>query len=100
MFTFFATIFSAIWIQEHWKEVVVGLIVLVALISIIRIRKKRQREAYLALPVLYIGNRSTRVFHTLSCPKIENLAPENSVPFRSRLEIQRMGYKPCSHCKP
>lgn len=98
MLSFIAAIFGAVWIQQHWQELLIGLGALIFLIAVLRARRKRQREAYLAMPVLFIGNKSTRVFHTCGCPKISNLSLENTVAFRTTNEVQRSGYKACGHC--
>lgn len=100
MFSFIATIFGAVWISEHWKELVIGLAVLCVLLVILNERKKRRRAEYLALPVLYIGNSTTRTVHRTNCQKISNLSPQNTVAFRSVEEVRRSGYTPCGHCKP
>ena len=100
MFSFIATIFGGIWISEHWKELLIGLGVLIAVIVMIHGRNKRRRAAYQALPVLYIGNSVTRTVHRTDCPKISNLSPQNAVAFRSVEEVRRSGYTPCGYCKP
>ena len=100
MGTLIASIFGAVWIQEHWQEVLIGLAVLIVFIIYMCAKRKKRQAAYLALPVLYIGNKSTRTVHRLNCPKISNLSQQNTVAFRSVEEVQRSGYTPCGHCKP
>lgn len=100
MLTFFSAIFGAMWIQENWKTIVAVLVVLVVLLIYYRQKKKQRRAAYLALPVIYIGNSATRVYHRPSCQKIAGLSQQNAVAFRTQEEVIRSGYAPCGHCKP
>ncbi len=50
------------------------------------------------LPVRYVGNKSSLKFHRLNC----NVLPStgNQVPFPTREEALRRGYKPCMRCRP
>lgn len=86
--------------KDNWPYIVAVLAVLIILFIVLHIRNKRRREVYLALPVLFIGNSSTHVYHTLSCSKASGLSPNNAVAFRSLDEIRRSGYTPCRYCKP
>lgn len=100
MFSFFATLFSAVWIAEHWQLVVAVLAALILLAVILHRRKKARIAAYMALPVIYVGNKATRTFHRPGCSKLSSLAPLNTVHFRTVEEVQRFGYSPCNICKP
>ena len=100
MFSFFATVFSVVWISEHIKEVLIGLAVLLLIIILICSRRKKRRAAYLALPVRFVGNRSTKTYHAPGCPKLTQIAPANMVAFRLENETVRMGYRPCGTCNP
>lgn len=100
MFSFFAYLIGGVWIIEHWKIVVSVLAALILLIVIHHRRKKARLAAYLALPVIYIGNKSTHVYHCPACSSLANLAPVNTIHFRAVEEVQRFGYSPCNICKP
>ena len=100
MFSFFAALFSIAWIMEHWLIVVGVIVVVIALIVFFIHRKKKRLAAYYALPVVFVGNKATRVYHYPSCAKVSNLARANAVYFRSAAEVDRAGYKPCSICNP
>ncbi len=100
MFSFIATVFSAVWIVENWKIIVSVLACIIILLIVHYKNKKKRLAAYLALPVLYIGNKTTHTFHSLNCPKLSSLAPSNAIQFRAAEEAQRYGYTPCNVCKP
>ena len=100
MFTFIATIFSAKFLIENWKiilAVVVGLIIVIVLIVK---NNKKKRAAYLALPVIAVGNKTTCTYHRCDCSAVKGANPLNLVAFRYQEEIRRSGYKPCGICKP
>lgn len=99
MFAFFATIFSAVWVIDHLKEILIGVAIILALIIWYIVRNKRRRAAYLALPVMYVGNRETRTYHSPSCRMIQNANKANLVYFRTRDEVNRSGYKACGICE-
>jgi hypothetical protein len=48
----------------------------------------------------YVGNSSTKKFHTLTCNYVKKIATENKVYFYSRQEAINKGYTPCGVCKP
>lgn len=48
----------------------------------------------------YIGNKSTKVFHRLTCSSVEQMKEENKVFFRAREEAEKSGYKACKRCNP
>ena len=98
MFTFLASINITLLIMDHPVEVAVGVAVFIALIVFLVIRHRKKRAAYLALPVLYIGNKASKVYHIPSCNQIQNIGLMNVVQFRSSNEVIRAGYRPCNHC--
>lgn len=100
MFTFFATIFSVKLLAENWKMIALILLVLLVFIVVLAWRRKKRRAAYLALPVIGIGNRSTHVYHRCDCPKIQSAGPLNLISFRHPNEIAKSGYQPCKYCNP
>ena len=51
-------------------------------------------------PTKYIGNSSSKKFHSLDCRYAEKLKAEKRVSFKSREEAVESGYKPCGICKP
>ena len=91
---------ALVWVQEHMTTVLIVLGVLVALLAWMFWRRKKRRDAYLALPVLYIGNSSTKVYHSRSCPLAAKIQPQHRVAFRMQGEPDRAGYSPCGSCKP
>lgn len=100
MFQFIAILVSATWLVDNWPIVVAVLVVVVLLIAARISQKRAARAAYLALPVIYIGNKSTHVYHCPQCEKLNSLAAANAVYFRTVDEVRRYGYTPCNICKP
>ena len=100
MFSFIATIISAVWIKQHLVEVLIGLAVLILLIVLLVRRQRKRRAAYLALPVQFIGNRATKTYHAAGCPQMAKIIPENRIAFRLPAETVRLGYRPCGTCSP
>lgn len=50
------------------------------------------------IPLIYIGNRKSKIFHTEACP---NLPGENNrIEFDSREAAIKSGYKACGNCYP
>lgn len=100
MLTFFAVIFSAAWIGKHLSEILIGLAVLILLIILMVRSRRKRRAAYLALPVQFIGNKSTKTYHAAGCPQLAKVIPENRIAFRLPEETARLGYRPCGSCSP
>lgn len=98
MFSFIATILSLKFISEHLAEFCIGLVVFIGLIIFLVARSRKRRAAYLALPIIYVGNKSTRTYHLQSCTTLKNVNPNNLVAFRTSQEVARSGYKPCAKC--
>lgn len=96
MFTFFAAVVSLVWIQQH-LALVIGILAAIIILIIYFVHRRR---AYLALPVLFIGNKATKTFHCLDCPQLARVIPQNKVAFRLPAETARMGYHPCGTCSP
>lgn len=100
MFSFFATIFSLVWIQQH-LPLVIGIVAAIFVLFVFLIRRHRKRiRAYLALPIMFIGNKATRIYHCADCPQLARSIPQNRVFFRLRQESERLGYSPCQICHP
>lgn len=94
MFNFIALFAGFIWIQQHpalTAAIAIGIIAFIAWLI-------RRRKAYLALPIIFLGNKTTRTYHTRSCTQLKQISPLNLVAFRQPKELR--GYKPCSLCKP
>jgi len=47
-----------------------------------------------------IGCRTTHIYCRPGCPSGKRMKPENGVPFASREEARRAGYRPCKRCRP
>lgn len=94
MFNFIALFAGFIWIQQHpilAAAIAIGIIAFIAWLI-------HRHRAYLALPIIYIGNKATRTYHTRSCDQLKQISPLHLVAFRRPNETK--GYKPCSLCKP
>ncbi len=48
----------------------------------------------------YIGNKSSKKFHSSECSGVENMSENNKVEFYSRDEAINSGYTPCKQCNP
>ena len=97
---FIFSLVAVVWIIEHiW--LVLGIIAaLIVLIIVWAVIQKKHRRAYLALPVLLIGNKSTKIYHDPYCRKLSNAKASNLVGFRMEREVTRSGYSPCAICRP
>ncbi len=49
---------------------------------------------------ILFGCRTTRIYCRPDCPAGRRMKPENRVPFRSREEARRQGYRACKICRP
>jgi len=47
----------------------------------------------------YIGNANSGKFHSRNCREVDKMNENNKVPFNSREEAIKNGYKPCKKCK-
>ena len=92
--------FLAYFISKYKVYIIVGIAVLVLLIILKVNSNKKKRAAYLALPVILIGNRATRTYHCPDCRQVKNVNPANLVYFRYRQEPVNARYSPCQICKP
>ena len=100
MFSFIVTVISLVWIQEHIALVLAIFAVLIALIVFRVVRSRKRRQAYLALPVLFIGNRSARTYHASGCPQLARINQANLVAIRTRQDVTRGRFSPCGTCRP
>ena len=82
------------------SPLLIGAAIVFLLAVIIGVRSKKKRAAYLALPVIYIGNKQTRTYHRTSCRTLSDSNKSNLVAFRHPQEPIKAGYKPCGTCKP
>lgn len=55
------------------------------------------KEAAAAGPIL--GNRRSGIYHWPGCPNYADIAPDNRVPFPTREEAERAGYRAAKNCK-
>ena len=88
------------FLRDNLPWLIGGLVVIIGLVIILAVRRKKAREAYLAMPVLWIGNAGTKVVHSVACNQVANIARENRVAFRTAAEVQQAGYKRCNICNP
>lgn len=100
MFSFFASVFTLVWIQEHLALVIGILAALIILIVLLVIRSRKRRRAYLALPVIFIGNKASMTYHCADCPQLARALQVNLVGLRLPKEAARYGFKPCGTCNP
>lgn len=48
----------------------------------------------------YIGNKKTKVYHKINCRYVKLIKNSNRVYFKTKLQAQKAGYRPCKVCKP
>lgn len=87
-------------VLKYWYIAAALLLVGIIVYMIRSNKQKKAREAYLSLPVLYIGNKQTRTYHVPTCRTLVNLDRSHTVAFRTRDEPAAAGYRPCGTCKP
>lgn len=51
-------------------------------------------------PIVYIGNRSSKVFHYNWCSGVQQMKEDNKTVFYTKAACQEAGYSPCKQCKP
>ena len=57
--------------------------------------KKVQKKAE-----VLVASKEGGKYHKASCSLVKNIKPENKVTFKSKVEAEKSGYKPCAVCKP
>ena len=50
--------------------------------------------------IIYIGNKSSKLFHYSWCPSVNKMSASNKVEFYSKEDCISAGYKACQNCKP
>ena len=98
MFSAIATFAGVKWIIDHWMISAAVFVLIIVLVVLARRRRKQRIAAYMALPVLFVGNRETCVYHSTTCRTLEKENRRNLVAFRTLDEVKRSGYKPCGTC--
>ena len=88
------------FLKDNWIIVAAVTAVLLILVIVFARKKAKERAAYLAQPVIYVGNSGTKTFHCLSCRQANGITDRNKVAFRSREEATSSGYSPCGICRP
>jgi hypothetical protein len=48
----------------------------------------------------YVGNKSSKVLHKSTCRLVASMKDSNKVPFATKEEALKVGYKPCKVCNP
>ncbi len=72
----------------------------------ISIRSHKDAEALIDTPAslpaeaAYIGNKNTKVFHSIDCASVKNMKTKNRVEFFAREKAVEHGYSPCQSCNP
>ena len=51
-------------------------------------------------PAMYVGNKSSHVFHYAYCGGVATMSEKNKVEFDTREDAVKAGYTPCSSCDP
>ena len=97
---FIFSFITVAWIIRHIWLLLGILAALTLIIVLLLIHHKKRRRSYLALPVLLIGNKATKVYHDLYCAMLSGANRANLVGFRLEKEVARSGYAPCSVCHP
>lgn len=54
----------------------------------------------LASSTTLIGNKDSKSFHRADCKTAARMKEANKVPFASKAEAEKAGFKPCKVCKP
>jgi len=50
--------------------------------------------------VVYIGNKDSKIYHTLTCSSGQKISISNRIYFSSKTQAEASGYRPCSICLP
>lgn len=79
------------YFQDYWPYILGAAIVLIVLI--LTAKNKRRK-----MPIQFIGNQSTKMYHMPTCQTLQNVKKSNLVGFVSREEAERAGYRPCGRC--
>jgi len=48
----------------------------------------------------YIWNKKTKIYHKINCRYVKLIKKSNRVYFKTKLQAQKAGYKPCKVCIP
>jgi competence protein ComEC len=75
-----------------------GIVVVISDGKALQVRIKWDGETQEPTPLMYIGNRNSKIFHLPSCSSLP--APHNRVDLKSRAEAIQMGFVPCKRCNP
>lgn len=58
----------------------------------------------LVTPILaagqFIGSKNSDVYHLEDCPSAQRISEKNRVYFKTTLEAEKEGYRPCGKCNP
>jgi hypothetical protein len=47
----------------------------------------------------FVGNKDSKIYHKAGCKTAAKMKAENKVPFASKAEAEKAGYKACKVCK-
>jgi len=75
-----------------------GTVVVISDGQTLQVRIERDGETPEPTPLMYIGNRNSKIFHLPSCSSLP--APHNRVDLKSLAEAMQMGFVPCKRCNP
>jgi len=62
------------------------------------IRAKTLRHFIDAGEIAFAGNKKLKIYGKLSCCQGKRMNAKNRVFFKSAIEAQQLGYRPCGHC--
>jgi methylphosphotriester-DNA--protein-cysteine methyltransferase len=78
--------------RKHGRPL--ALLLLCLLLSVAAASHSAQQER------AFVGNKSTKKFHTMQCEWGKKISPKNRVVFHSVAEAEKAGYVACKVCKP
>lgn len=77
----------------------IGLLITVAII-VHYTRKARRAQVQDTRPIIFIGNKQTKVFHFTSCRHAQNISKYDRIGFHNQDEALDLGYHACGTCQP
>jgi len=77
----------------------IGLVLTIAII-VHYTRKARRAQVQDTRPIIFIGNKQTKVFHFTSCRHVQNISNYDRIGFHNQDEALDLGYHACGTCQP
>lgn len=77
----------------------IGLVLTIAII-VHYSRKARRAQVQDTRPIIFIGNKQTKVFHFTTCRHAQNISNYDRIGFHNQDEALDLGYHACGTCQP